>query len=78
MLLGLLVLALGSGFLAVAWNRWHAGQVPAASRGLSAHRRGRADNPFAARLFLLLFMALGGWLVVYALLLLIGAVAPSH
>ena len=76
MLLGLLILALGLGFLAVAWYGWRGGHTPGRSRAPAGYRPGRADNSFAFRLFLLLFMALGGWLLVYALLLLIGAVAP--
>lgn len=76
MLLGLLMLAFGLGFLGVAWNGWRAGQLPAGSKGLSAYRPGRVDNPFAFHFFLLLYLALGGWLVVYGLMLLIGAAAP--
>ena len=74
MLLGVLLLAFGLGFLALAWNGWRARQSPAGSQGLPVYRPGRVDNPFASNLFLLLYMALGGWLVVYGVMLLIGAV----
>lgn len=78
MLLGVLLLAFGLGFLAMAWNGWRGRQSPVGSNGLPVYRPGRADSPFASNLLLLLYMALGGWLVVYGLLLLIGAAVSAR
>ena len=71
------LLAFGGGILAVAWQGYRAGVLPAGPnflRGRFMPRR--ADNPFAFHFFLVLYFSGGMALAVWGLLALVG-MAPA-
>jgi hypothetical protein len=71
----LVLLGFGSGILAVAWNGWRSGELPAGSKGLRAYRPPRDENPIAFHLFFALYVCGGIALCVWGLLEL-GGMAP--
>ncbi|MBS0437919.1 MAG: hypothetical protein JSS33_00765 [Proteobacteria bacterium] len=71
----LFLLGFGSGILAVAYNGWRSGELPAGSRGWRSYRPNRDDNPIAFHLFLALYVCGGIALCVWGLLEL-GGMAP--
>jgi hypothetical protein len=73
---GLFLLGVGAGVLAVAWQGWRDGELPAGSRGFTAYRPSRAGEPAAFHFFLALYVASGGAALVYGALMLAGVVAP--
>lgn len=72
----LILLALGAGVLAVAYRGWQHGELPAGSRGFSAYRPNRVDNPLAFHFYLVLYLCGGTALTVWGLLSLIGLAPP--
>jgi amino acid transporter len=72
----LILIVLGAGVLAVAWQGYVAGVLPAGSAGWRAYRPNRQDNPLAFHFFLALYLCGGMALVVWGILALFGA-APA-
>src|SRR5690606_5812187 len=70
------LLVFGSGVLAVAFQGWRKGELPAGARGMHANRPNRIDNPFAFRFFLALYICGGMALSVWGLLVLVGMAPP--
>jgi hypothetical protein len=72
----IILVLLGTGVLAVAWQGYVAGILPAGTAGWRAYRPSRSDNPFAFRCFLALYFCGGMALAVWGILALFGA-APA-
>lgn len=72
----LILILLGAGVLAVAWQGYRAGELPAGSRGWRAYRPTREDNPLAFHFFLALYLCGGMALAVWGILALFGT-APA-
>ena len=72
----IILILLGAGVLAVAWQGFLNGIIPAGSAGLRPYRPNRADNPLAFRFFLSLYFCGGIALVVWGVLVMFGA-APA-
>lgn len=72
----IILLALGAGVLAVAYRGWKIGELPAGSRGFSAYRPNRVDNPLAFHFYLALYVCGGMALAVWGLLALVGMAPP--
>jgi hypothetical protein len=72
----LITLFFGAGILAVAVQGHRTGVLPAGAAGWRAYRPNRNDNPFAFRLFLLLYCSGGMVLAAWGILALFGA-APA-
>ena len=73
----LVLLAFGSGILAVAWQGYRAGVLPAGANGLRGRwMPTRADNPVAFHCSLALYFCGGMALAVWGLLALIGMAPP--
>lgn len=72
----LLLIAIGSGLLAVAYRGWQDGELPAGAKGLSAYRPKREDSPAAFYFFLVLYVGGGVAIAVWGLLALIGMAPP--
>lgn len=70
------LIGVGLGALAVARQGWRRGELPAGSRGLSAYRPRRDEQPAAFRFFLALYVAMGVAAVLYGLAMAAGAVPP--
>jgi hypothetical protein len=70
------LILLGAGVLAVAWQGYLAGVLPAGAAGMRAYRPNRVDNPFAFHCFLALYFCGGLTLTVWGILALFGA-APA-
>ena len=71
------LIAIGAGMLAVAWRGHCSGELPAGANGLrGSYRPGRARDPLALRLFVLLYLCCGMALLVWGLLVLVG-MAPA-
>ena len=62
--------------LAVAWQGYLAGVLPAGSAGWKPYRPNRSDNPFAFHFYLVLYLCAGMTLAVWGILALFGA-APA-
>lgn len=74
---GFVLLALGSGILAVAWHGYRGGALPAGSNFLRGRwMPRRTDNPIAFHCFLFLYFAGGMALAVWGLLALVGMAPP--
>lgn len=71
----LVLLGFGSGILAVAWDGWRSGELPAGSKGFRAYRPNRDENPVAFHFFLALYICGGIALCLWGLLEL-GGMAP--
>lgn len=71
----LVLLGFGGGILAVAWDGWRRGELPAGSRGWRRYRPSRDEDPVAFRFFLMLYVCGGIALCVWGLLEL-GGMAP--
>ncbi len=72
----IVLILLGAGVLAVAWQGYVRGILPAGSAGWRAYRPNRQDNPLAFRFFLTLYFCGGMALAVWGILALFGA-APA-
>ncbi len=72
----LFLIAMGAGVLAVAWQGYREGELPAGSRFLEPYRPNRDDEPLAFRFFLALYFCGGTALAVWGLLSLVG-LAPA-
>lgn len=72
----IVLILLGVGVLAVAWQGYVGGVLPAGSAGWRAYRPNRQDNPLAFRCFLTLYFCGGAALTVWGILALFGA-APA-
>jgi hypothetical protein len=72
----LFLIGCGSAVLAVAWRGWQTGELPAGSRGFSAYRPNREDNPFAFHFYFALYICAGFALLVWGPLALLGMAAP--
>lgn len=73
----LFLLVMGGGVLAVAWQGYRDGVLPAGSNFLRGRwMPGREANPFAFRFFLALYFAAGMALCVWGLLALAGMAPP--
>jgi hypothetical protein len=72
----IILILLGAGVLAVAWQGYVAGVLPAGAAGSQAYRPNRNDNPFAFRFFLTLYVCGGMALAVWGILALFDA-APA-
>ncbi len=74
---GLFLLAMGGGVLAVAWQGYRAGVVPAGANFFRGrYLLNRVRNPVAFHLFLALYYSAGMALCVWALLALAGLAPP--
>ncbi|HSN00255.1 MAG TPA: hypothetical protein VLS52_04545 [Rudaea sp.] len=71
----LVLLGFGSGILAVAWDGWRSGELPAGSKGFRAYRPNRDENPVAFHFLLALYICGGIALCLWGLLEL-GGMAP--
>ncbi len=72
----LILILLGAGVLAVAWQGYVAGAVRAGNSLWRIYRPNRQDNPLAFHFFLALYFCSGMALVVWGILALFGA-APA-
>ena len=72
----IILILLGAGVLAVAWQGYLAGVLPAGATGWRAYRPNRSDNPLAFRFFLALYFCGGMTLAVWGILALFGAAPP--
>jgi hypothetical protein len=72
----IVLIILGAGVLAVAWQGYVSGILPAGSAGWRAYRPNRRDSPLAFRFFLTLYFCGGMALAVWGILALFGA-APA-
>lgn len=76
-ILGSAILILfGTGLLAVAWQGYVTGVLPAGAAAWRAYRPRRNDDPVAFRFFLTLYFCAGMALAVWGILALFGA-APA-
>lgn len=76
-LLGALLLAgFGAGVLAVAWQGWKAGELPAGPSFFGTGRPTREDNPLAFHFFFVLYLCGGTALAVWGVLALVGMAPP--
>ena len=71
-----LLIACGSGVLAVAYRGWRDGELPAGAKGRHPYRPNREDNPMAFHFFLVLYFLGGFALTVWGLLALVGMAPP--
>lgn len=76
MLGALLLIAMGAGALAVGWQGYRVGELPAGSNFMRPFRPNRDDNPFAFRFYLALYCCGGTALAVWGLLALAGMAPP--
>jgi len=76
MLGALFLIGVGFGVLAVARQGWQRGELRAGSRGSSAYRPRRQDEPAAFHFFFALYFVSGVAAVGYGLLMAFGAVPP--
>lgn len=77
MLGGLFLVAIGAGVLAVAWQGYLKGELPAGANFLrGTYRPSRDDNPVAFHCFLVLYLCAGVVLAAWGLLMLIGMAEP--
>jgi hypothetical protein len=73
----IVLLAFGGGILAVAWQGYRAGALPAGPNFLRGRfMPSRADNPLAFYFFLALYFSAGMALAVWGLLALVGMAPP--
>ena len=72
----LFLIAMGAGVLAVAWQGYRRGELPAGSGLFEPFRPNRDDNPLAFHFFLALYYCGGMALAVWGLLSLVG-LAPA-
>ena len=73
----LILLAFGSGILAVAWHGYRDGVLPAGPNGLRGRwMPNRTDNPVAFHFFLIVYLCGGMALAVWGLLALVGMAPP--
>ncbi|MDX1514185.1 MAG: hypothetical protein R3174_10635 [Gammaproteobacteria bacterium] len=72
----LILLFFGGGFLVVAWRGHQEGELPAGAKGFEAYRPSRRSSPGAFYFHLLLYIAFGSGLVVYGLMIMVGAAEP--
>jgi hypothetical protein len=71
------LLAFGSGILAVAWQGYRDGELPAGPNGLRGRwMPNRTANPVAFHFFLVLYFCGGMALAVWGLLALVGMAPP--
>ncbi|CUA99482.1 hypothetical protein [Thiomonas bhubaneswarensis] len=70
------LLGFGAGLLAVAYQGYQVGELPAGTSFWRAYRPNREDNPLAFHFFLLLYVCAGLALCVWGLLALLG-MAPD-
>lgn len=73
---GLFLLGIGAGVLAVAWQGWQSGELPAGANFLRAWRPTREDNPLAFHCFFALYLCGGIALAAWGLLVLAGVAEP--
>ena len=71
-----ILMLLGAGILAVAWQGYRKGVLPAGNSGLRAYRPTRIDNPLAFHFFLTLYLCSGLALCTWSVLSFFGA-APA-
>src|SRR3546814_144471 len=72
----LLVVRLGSGWFAVAWQGGKVGELPAGPSFCGTRRPTREDNPLAFHVFFVLYVCGGTAVVVWGLLALVGMAPP--
>jgi amino acid transporter len=72
----IILILLGAGVLAVAWQGYLAGVFPAGAAGWKVYRPNRSDNPFAFHFFLVFYLCGGMTLAVWGILALFGAAPP--
>jgi len=72
----LFLVGVGLGVLAVARQGWRTGELPAGSRGLSAYRPRRDEQPAAFHFFFALYVGMGVAAVLYGAAMALGAVPP--
>ena len=74
---GLILLLFGIGVLAVTWQGYRRGELPAGSNFFSgSYTPTRADSPFAFHCFLALYLCGGIVLAAWGLLMAFGMAAP--
>lgn len=74
---GIFLLAMGGGVLAVAWQGYSDGVLPAGSNFFRGrYMPSRARNPFAFHFFLVLYYSAGMALCVWGLMALAGMAPP--
>lgn len=71
-----ILIVLGAGVLAVAYQGQRRGVLPAGPNFHRAYRPDRTNNPFAFHFFLALYYCGGFALVVWGLLMLLGMAPP--
>lgn len=73
----LFLIVMGAGVLAVAYNGYRVGELPAGPNFLrGTFRPNRADNPLAFHFFLVLYLCGGIAMVVWGLLIPFGMAPP--
>jgi hypothetical protein len=74
---GLILLVFGIGVLAVAWQGYRRGELPAGSNFLNgSYKPTREDSPLAFHVFLALYLCGGIALAAWGLLMVFGVAAP--
>lgn len=70
------LLAFGIGLLAVAYQGYRKGEIPAGSNGFKPYRPSRENNPFAFHFFISLYIAGGFALLIWGILVMAGLAEP--
>ncbi len=71
-----ILMLLGWGILAVAWQGYRKGVLPAGNSGVRAYRPTRAHHPLVFHFFLTLYLCSGAALCVWSVLSFFGVAPP--